>query len=214
MTKSVLGVIVLLLLFGGCFAYGQDSAQSFEGPPRVREIKFDPPQPMTGQQVKLNIRLEGAAVRAEVKWSINGEEVETTDYDGLGKPVKLDKETKAGDKVSVAVIPYDGIGASGTEAKGEITIAPAPPIVKVGEQKIQGNVYTARVDAVDPQGGPVKFTINQAPEGLTIDSQGNVTWRISEGVAGSFPVVIAASDERGGHSVVSFTIDLRWQKRR
>lgn len=214
MTKSVVGTIAILLMFGACFVHGEDPTQGPSGPPRVGETKFDPPQPMTGQRVKLHIKLEGTAVRAEAKWFVNEQEVETSDYDGLGKPIKLDKEIKAGDKISVVVTPYDGIGSSGIEAKHEVTIANAPPVVKVGDQKVQGNMYSAHVDAVDPQGGPVKFTINQAPEGLAIDSAGKVTWKISEAVSGSFPVIITASDERGGQTVVSFTVDLKWQKRK
>lgn len=214
MTKSVVSTIVVLLMFGVCWTYGAEPARAPSGPPAVGETKFEPALPMTGQPVKLQIKLEGTAVRAEVKWSINGQEAEQSDYDGLGKPVELRKKTTAGDKVAVVVTPYDGIGAAGNDAKNEVVIANAPPVVKVGEQKIVGHTYTARVEAEDPQGGTVNFKINQAPEGLSIDSGGNVSWKISESVSGSFPVMITAASEKGGETVVSFTIDLRWQKGR
>lgn len=212
MTKSVVSTIAILLIFGACFVYGADPSHDPSGPPVVSEAKFDPPQPVAGQPIKLQVKLAGTAIRAEVKWSVNGEEVETSDYDGLGKLVEFNKKTTAGDKVSAVVIPYDPVSAPGTKTKKEIVIGSAPPVVKVSDQKIVGNTYTARVDAQDPQGGPIKFTINQAPEGLSVDSQGNVTWKVSEAVSGSFPVVITASDEKGAKTVVSFTIDLRWKK--
>jgi hypothetical protein len=212
MTKYVVSTLAILFVFGACFVYGADPSQSPSGPPAVSEAKFAPPQPISGQPIQLGIKLGGTAIRAEVKWSVNDEELETSDYDGLGKPVEFKRKTVAGDKLSAVVIPYDPMGAPGAKVKKEVIVGSAPPVVKVSDQKLVGNTYTARVDAVDPQGGPIKFTINQAPEGLTIDSHGSVAWKISESISGSFPVVITASDEKGAKTVVSFTIDLRWQK--
>jgi hypothetical protein len=212
MTKSVVSVIAILLIFGASFVCGADLTQNPSGPPTVSEAKFDPPKPISGQPIKLDIKLGGTAIRAEVKWSVNDEEVDTSDYDGLGKPVEFKKKTKAGDKVTALVIPFDPMGAPGNKAKKEVVIGSAPPVVKLTGQKIVGHTYTAHIDAVDPQGGPIKFTINQAPEGLTIDAQGDISWKISESITGSFPVIITASDEKGASTMVSFTIDLRWQK--
>jgi hypothetical protein len=217
MTKSVVSTIAILLIFGACFVYGADPGQPPSGPPVVSEAKFDPPQPIAGQPIKLQVKLGGVAIRAEVQWSLNGEEVETSDYDGLGEPIQFSKKTTAGDKVSAVVTPYDPASAPGTKTKKEVVIGSAPPAVKVTDQKIVGNdkegyAYTARVDAKDPQGGPITFAVIQAPEGLSVDSQGNVTWKVSEKVSGSFPVVISASDEKGAKTDVSFTVVLRWQK--
>ncbi len=93
-----------------------------------------------------------------------------------------------------------------------VNIINAPPVVKLGEQKLVGNTYTAHLSAEDPEGGPVTFTINEAPSGLTVDANGNITWKVGAGVEGSFPVKISVKDEKGAESIISFTIGLRWQK--
>ncbi|HMK36799.1 MAG TPA: putative Ig domain-containing protein [Desulfomonilaceae bacterium] len=209
MTKYLTCMSVVLLMLGADFVYAADAGS---GPPKVAEASFEPTQPVTGVPVKLRIKLEGAAIRAEVKWSINDQEAENADYDGLGKPVELHKKATFGDKVTASVTPFDAIGSAGRVVTKEVTIGNAPPVVKVGDQKVTGNTYTVHIEATDPEGGPVTFNVNQGPEGLSIDPRGDVTWKISEAISGSFPVAIAVVDDKGAQTVANFTINLRWQK--
>ncbi len=67
-----------------------------EPPPSVREIRFNPENPMTGQPVRLYIKLEGSAIRAEVAWLVNDEEVEKSDYDGISQYVEFPKKSYSG----------------------------------------------------------------------------------------------------------------------
>jgi Putative Ig domain len=212
MTKSVAGTIAILLILGVGLVYGADLGESPSGPPTIAQAKFTPPNPVSDQPIKLEIKLGGTAIRAEVRWSINNEEVETSDYDGLGKPVELNRKTTAGDKVSAVIIPYDAMSAAGAKMTKKVVVGNAPPVVKVMDEKVEGSTYSAHVQAKDPQGGPITFTINRAPKGLTIDPQGNIKWPISPKISGSFPVQITASDKRGAKTMVILTINLHWNK--
>ena len=72
-------------------------------------------------------------------------------------------------------------------------------------------MYKARVKAVDPEGGPVTLTLLEGPQGMAMDEQGNITWKLAKGVSGSFPVKVSAKDEQGAEEILSYSIRIRKQ---
>ncbi len=177
----------------------------------VESAKFDPERPMTGEPVRLVIKLGGEALRAEVTWIVNDTEVGKSDYDGLAPYVQLDQKVTAGDKVTGIVKPFDALGDSGKELSKSVVILNAPPIATLSDQKIVDHVYTAKVTGTDPEGGPVTFAVAQGPDGLTIDQNGNITWKVTEAVKGNFPVKISVKDEQGAEALLQYSIGLSWQ---
>jgi hypothetical protein len=175
--------------------------------PSVTEASFDPPLPETGGKLKLLLKLNDA-VRAEVRWSINGEEVERADYDGQGGSVTLGRPIKADDRISVAVVPYDGSGQAGTELTRKVVCSNAPPILRVASQNLVGDDYTARIEARDPENDPVTFSL-QGPPGMNIDPKGNITWRINRSTQGSYTIVVTGKDAHGGQGVLTYSIGIR-----
>jgi hypothetical protein len=201
--------VVIWTLLGGCLVAASDEAG-----PRVKELKFSPERPETGEALKMRIALGGGALRAEVRTSRNNDELGTTYYDGLSDFFEVKDRFKAGDKVKVEVTPFDAQGASGAPMVKTVEIANAPPTAKLVDQKITGNTYTARIEAKDPEGDPITFTVNEGPAGLTVDQKGNVSWKLGETTSGTFPISISVKDSQGAGVVVSYTVGLRREQGR
>lgn len=68
--------------------------------------------------------------------------------------------------------------------------------------------YFYRIDATDPNGDPLSYQLLEAPEGMTVDEQGLVSWVPTIAQQGSNPVRIQISDGRGGILNQSFEISV------
>lgn len=67
--------------------------------------------------------------------------------------------------------------------------------------------YDYDADATDADGDPVRFALVAAPAGMTVDADtGRVRWTPGLAQTGSFPVVLQATDGRGGSASQSFTV--------
>jgi Bacterial Ig-like domain/Putative Ig domain len=76
------------------------------------------------------------------------------------------------------------------------------PVVEV----IQGQVYQYDVDAIDPNQDPLTYTLLEAPDGMTIDSQtGVIAWTGTTGL-GNYRVSVEVSDGRGGVAAQQFVV--------
>lgn len=179
--------------------------------PTIEQMKFDPEQPVTGETLKLVIKIGGDALRAEILWRINDNEVARSDYDGLIPSLKLDHKINVGDKISATATPFDAIGTAGKTETKSVTVENAPPTAKLSDQKIIGNVYSAKITATDPEGGPITYSVNQGPDGLAIDQHGNVNWRLLDSTSGNFPVIIGVKDEKNAETLLQFSIGIKWQ---
>jgi hypothetical protein len=193
----------VLICLGLSPAYGQ------AGAPAVVDVKVDPEQPRTGDTIKIWFNLGEGADRAEVRWSVNGEEVLISDYVESVKFVELDRPAKAGDKIVATVTPFDASGEAGKAIVRQIVCASAPPELKVVDQRIEKNAYRAKIEARDPQGGAVSLILEQAPPGMKMDAKGSIEWALSNDTAGKFPVKVRAKGDRSGEAVLSFDVGIK-----
>lgn len=185
-----------------------------EGAPRVKDLKFLPDRPETGDFLKLQISLEGSAVRAEVKVFKNNDEVVASYYDGISEYFDVGDSFKAKDKVRAEVIPFSSEGFAGDPKSKTVEIVNAPPSAKLVDQKISGNTYSGHVEAKDPEGDPITFSIKEGPPGLVVDQSGNLNWKIGQNTSGSFPIAISVKDSHGAEVVLSYTIGVRREQGR
>ncbi len=204
----ILSVVVLT------FLYSTAMAGTEVGGPQVKELRFDPDRPETGDDLKLRIVLDGNAVRAEAKFLKNQQDAGSTYYDGISEFVKMDQPVKAGDKIEVFVTPFSAEGTPGNTVTKKVEIFNAAPTAKIVDQKLAGNTYSARIVAEDPEGEAVTFTLKEGPKGLTIDDKGHVNWKFGENVSGNFIVAVSIKDAKGAEAVLSYSIGLRWQSGR
>lgn len=71
-------------------------------------------------------------------------------------------------------------------------------------------LYQYDVNAVDPEGNAIQYSLVAAPSGMQIDqSSGLITWTPTTAQAGSHLVQVAAQDTAGGRSIQRFAIQAR-----
>ncbi|UCD83262.1 MAG: hypothetical protein JSU92_08015 [Deltaproteobacteria bacterium] len=115
-----------------------------------------------------------------------------------------------GDVIRVTATPTDG------EAEGlplgylPITISNAPPAISSSPpQSLSQGAYTYQVKANDPDGDPMSFKLNQAPEGMTIDeSSGLIQWRPARENTDSYEIEILVQDNDGGQATQKYTFNI------
>jgi hypothetical protein len=82
-----------------------------------------------------------------------------------------------------------------------ITTAPASAFIVIG------GTYAYDVDATDPDGDAITFSLNQGPTGMTIDPDtGLLEWTPGATQEGQFAVEIYATDSRGASAIQSYQI--------
>lgn len=86
---------------------------------------------------------------------------------------------EAGKNVTVELIPYDG------DTTGELFEITRPIIVQNLPPRIIGtpvpvtkdSVVTCKINAEDPDGDPISYSIEVGPPGMTIDNTGTLQWK-------------------------------------
>ena len=81
-----------------------------------------------------------------------------------------------------------------------------PPI-----QTRVNNVYVYQVVAEDIDGDRLTYTLTNAPNGMTIDEKGRITWETDANDLGEHPIDITVDDGQGGLATQSFTLSIRNQ---
>ena len=117
---------------------------------------------------------------------------------------------RRGNKVQVAATPFDGVDKGNTRRSGVLVILnSAPKIVSEPPERAARGVYRYAVQAEDPDGDPLRFSLQgQPPAGMEVDSEtGVVQWQV---VALERPVTykfeVVAQDSAGAMSIQEITM--------
>jgi len=132
-------------------------------------------------------------------WSHNNEEIvgETSEV------LDWNDEFKKGDLITLEVVPYDGIDEGVWKTKGEFTIPNSPPkITSQPEAKMEGGVLTYTVEAFDPDGDPIEYSLRGAPKGMTIEpATGKITWNfLKNETTGKESFTVMVRDDDNGYT--------------
>jgi hypothetical protein len=173
-------------------------------PPETRSIRFIPGDAGTGTGLKVEAEgydADGDAVRFEIAWRKNG--------DPAGEGNRLEGPLKRGDRITVAITPFDG-KVRGKVAELTREIRNTPPRIEGQEEfRVSGNLVTFAVRASDPDGDPIRFSLKDAPPGMRIDgSNGQVRWEAPPGTTGKVPFTVTASDGFGGEATARFSVTI------
>ncbi len=83
---------------------------------------------------------------------------------------------------------------------------------KVTEDKqvvFEGNVMKYQVKATDPDGDKLTYALEDAPEGMTIDSNtGLVQWPVKDDFSGNVSFKVKISDGNGGEIVYALSTNI------
>jgi hypothetical protein len=208
-------MLVICWLASAAAVFAQEpppGADAAAGPPKVAKAVFNPPRPRTGDRLALNLTTTGQALRVEVRWKVNDEDVQLSDALEAEAEVPLARDLRAGDRVEATATPFGLQNEQGLAEVRRIMIGNAPPLLRVVDQKIEGNVYRAKIEVSDPEGDPVALQIKEGPPGMRIDPSGVITWKFNPDTVGAFSVKVVGKDEPGGEAILDFGFSLKRSK--
>ena len=114
------------------------------------------------------------------------------------------------DVIDVEVTATDG-NANGTATFSErFTMSnSSPTILSKPSGSATGGVYDYQVQASDPDGDSITYTLEEAPPGMSIEKEtGHIHWNVTPEAAGTFRVKVVAQDNRGGFAAQAFELSV------
>ena len=150
---------------------------------------------------------DGDGATASYRWFRNGQPIE-----GASGTTLSTRDLVKGDRIEVEAVADDGEGRSEPRRSEAYLLDNRAPRFAAEPPAMSSDQLELRVktSASDPDGDPVRYELEQAPSGMTIDDQGNIRWLLppKEGRPGEVRVVVRASDPRGGVATQEFTVKL------
>lgn len=187
--------------------YTEPAVPSLEGIKAVK-IRMLSAEPRDGFQVE--IEYGGAPDESTsyiYEWKQNG-----SDLTGAGdEKLEWREGFKKGDTISVAVTPYSDIGRGAVSAEGSFKIPNSPPVItsEPGTSFEEGR-FSYIVEARDPDGDSIDFSIRNAPRGMTIEpAAGLIIWEYGEKDSGDYKVTVIVTDSEGAESRQELTLSIR-----
>lgn len=174
--------------------------------PKIQSITFTPEAPKTHESVRVKVEAadpDQDAVDVDYLWYVNGEKQITRTRDNL--PFK---DFKKGDTLLVEVSASDGDKTT-VQRSEEIVVDNSAPEFTTDPRSVR-KIDGMELRAKDPDDDPIAFSLQGAPEGMTIHpTAGKLTYKGSENEkGGTYKISVIASDGDGGTAEWSFQIDV------
>jgi len=116
---------------------------------------------------------------------------------------------KQGDRVAAKITPVEG-DKPGQARFIDLLVNNMPP--RVVESKyvgFDGKTYTYQVTGAGQEGVPLSYTLEDAPQGMTINSRtGLITWDIKEGDHGERTFKVKIDDGKSGFAIHPVKVDI------
>ncbi len=114
-----------------------------------------------------------------------------------------------GDTILVEATPHDS-GKGKPRFAEPVTITnSAPKITSMPTGAITQGRYEYVVTGTDPDGDPLTYSLQAAPQGMTIDGKtGRMEWQIAAEVKGPHRVRVVVEDQNGGQAFQEFELNL------
>ena len=174
-------------------------------PPEIQSVKFVPEIFRPGDSLGVEVSgsdPDGDEVTFEYAWEKNGAPA--------GRKSRIEGPLKRKDAIAVMITPFDGkVRGRPLTLRREVRNVP-PSIEGVKDARLEGNLYSCRILANDGDGDPLKFTLKDAPPGMSIEpATGTIMWKIPPAVRGQVPVTVAVSDGNGGEASYPMFVTIR-----
>jgi hypothetical protein len=145
---------------------------------------------------------DGDSVTFLYEWTVNGK--------SAGNKAKIEAPVKRGDKVCIRVTPCDPEGHGRLFVLNR-EIQNHPPIIQEhGEFNFDGTVYSYHVKASDPDDDALVYSLEGAPEGMSIDkSTGMMTWKVPAEFKGNADATAVVNDGNGGIARYNLKISIK-----
>lgn len=148
---------------------------------------------------------DGDGVAFVYQWIVNGEPIVGQDEQFLAN-----SHFRRGDRVQVAVTPYDGEEYGMTIRSAPAVVSNSPPkIVSDPPARMEDGIFRYAVQTEDADGDPLRFSLQgEPPAGLEIDpATGLVQWKplIPKGEV-TYVFQVVAEDPEGEKSIQEITL--------
>lgn len=178
-------------------------------PPRAISVKLDPPAAVYRgvdlRAVPVGVDADGDEIRWSYEWVINQETSPSNTA-----PILPGDRLRRGDAVTIRVIPSDAEVEGAPYTPLPITVPNAPPaFAKAPPAAFSSDTYRYQARADDADGDIVRYRLNGAPAGMTIDPvSGRIVWPVIDQPDGRYTAEIVAEDDAGGQASQQLDISL------
>lgn len=167
-------------------------------PPKMRSIRVVTitSNPRDGFQVIATaVDPEGDPVNFIYQWKYNDEDIVGATEDIL----EWNENFRKGGKLSIEVIPYDDEAQGIWKSEGSLMIPNSPPVIdSEPPASSEDGKYYYEYNAFDPDGDEIRFTLNNAPEGMILNTSSKIIeWVFTEKHKGNYSVEFVVSDSDG-----------------
>jgi len=179
-------------------------------PPEISRVKIMPE--VFKPEDTLSVDASGADVDGDevtfsYEWIKNGEPA------GNSRQIQL--SLKRGDKLSVKITPFDGTdyGRSGVLNREIVNL---PPMITDNRKYLfDGKRYSHQINATDPDGDSLTYSLKKAPSGMRIDSaSGLITWDVPSDFTGKSSFTVAVADGHGGEVTQDLTLEIKPEQKK
>lgn len=118
----------------------------------------------------------------------------------------------AGKNVLAELVPFDGDTTGDMfEVTRPIIVQNTPPAFTGATNTVIGDsLLTCKINARDPDGDPLTFTLESAPSGMTIDSTGVISWVFSPPQNDTtFTVTVSVIDDKGAGQKLDIPFEIK-----
>jgi hypothetical protein len=191
---------------------GSDTVTIANSPPKVTEVSTVPDNWQGGTAIEVTPLAEdadGDEVEFQYKWVINGVEDPL-----LNEAVLPAGRSRRGDRIEVRITPSDGREEGPVYVSvGKSVAGSAPEIVSRPAAWFESKIYSYQVVAKDLDNDQLTFSLDNPPEGMTIDAKtGLVSWSLTGIAPGKYPIKVVVRDPDGGEDSQEFELVLGGQK--
>ena len=156
--------------------------------PSIDAVTIEPAEPATGDTLEARVEAPEANLLFEYSWFIDGQRLP-----GESRPTLGESHVRRDRSIHVEVTPvYEGQSGTAVAARA-VEVRNSPPEIRdVRTVSLDGDRLTMQVEAHDPDGDPLQYELKDAPDGMRIDSNGQITWTVPEdGSEASYTVVVS-----------------------
>lgn len=177
-------------------------------PPRIVSLSLEPQSIKPGDVVKAQVEANDPdqdRIELSFRWWRNATVAKEGD-----EPVLDTTGFSPKDVVIVEVTSRDRT-ATGKPIKSDpLVIGNSPPTIMSTPSVPAGRErYEYLVKAIDPEGDPIRYRLEIAPPGMTIEADtGRIAWQVAPKLTGTYKVRVVAEDTHGGTAFQEFDVTL------
>ena len=185
-----------------------ESVLIINSPPAMMSLTIGPAPAHSRDDLKVYLDVSDADddyIRIAYQWEKNKEPIAGE----TGETLSNDLFSK-GDKISCRVTFSEDESDEVSYESNILTILNSAPIItsRLSGNNLEGYLFSYTVAAEDPDGDPLEFSLDNAPEGMNIDpAAGTISWEAGEEQRkGTYEFQVIVSDPEGAKAMQPVTL--------